>query len=150
MDSKIASFAGVELHPLKRIEHPLGDIFHGVKKSDRGFEGFGEAYFSSVANGAIKGWKLHKRMTLNLVVPLGAVRFVVFDDRENSPTRNKFYDVTLGPSNYQRLTIAPGLWLAFAGASSGLNLLLNIASIEHDPEESLKRDVSEIPYDWKL
>ena len=39
---------GIILTPLKRINHPKGDIFHAMKKTDLGFEGFGEAYFSTI------------------------------------------------------------------------------------------------------
>ena len=65
------SIEGVILTPLNKICHPKGDVFHGMKKSDVGFVGFGEAYFSTVNYTEIKGWNRHKRMTLNLVVPVG-------------------------------------------------------------------------------
>lgn len=29
---------GVILTPLKQIYHPKGDVFHGMKKSDEGYE----------------------------------------------------------------------------------------------------------------
>jgi dTDP-4-dehydrorhamnose 3,5-epimerase len=45
-------------------------------------------------------------------------------------------DLTLGTTNYQRLTLPPNLWFAFQGRSAGLNLMLNLASIPHDPDES--------------
>ena len=32
---------------------------------------------------AIKGWKRHKKMVLNLIVPIGSVRFILYDDRKN-------------------------------------------------------------------
>ena len=35
---------GVELHPLKHIIVPKGDIFHALKSTDEGYTGFGEAY----------------------------------------------------------------------------------------------------------
>ena len=73
---------GVFLTPLKKIPHPKGDILHGVKKSDHGFIGFGEAYFTKVIFGEIKGWNMHKKMTLNLAVPVGKILFVLYDDRE--------------------------------------------------------------------
>ena len=75
---------GVILTPLKKISHPRGDVFHGMKKSDNGYAGFGEAYFSTIKNGEIKGWNKHKRMTLNLVVPVGKVIFIIYDGREKS------------------------------------------------------------------
>lgn len=140
---------GVLLTPLKRIYHPKGDVFHGMKKSDDGFSGFGEAYFSTIHFGDIKPWKKHFEMTLNFVVPMGEVRFVIFDDRENSITKNCFTDVVLGENNYQRLTIPPDVWVAFSGISSGTNLLLNLANLEHRPDEICRKDnLSDIMYKW--
>ena len=145
---EIRNIEGVFLTPLKKIRHPKGDIFHGMKKSDAGFAGFGEAYFSTIKSNEIKGWNKHKRMTMNLVVPLGKVTFVIYDDRENSSSKGSFFRVDLSPSNYKRLTIPPGLCLAFRGNDSNANLILNIADIEHDPDEIQKLSLDQINYDW--
>ena len=67
---------GVTLHPLKHITVPKGDIYHAMKFTDEGYCGFGEAYFSQIEQGQAKGWKRHNRMTLNLIVPIGAVKVV--------------------------------------------------------------------------
>ena len=131
---------GVTLTPLKQIMHPKGDIFHAMKASDDGFSGFGEAYFSTVNQGEVKGWKKHAEMTLNLVVVIGEIEFVVYDD-------NSFYSVKLSKNNYQRLTVDPGLWLAFKGVSVE-NMLLNLASIEHNTNESKNVDMTGFDYDW--
>ncbi len=140
---------GVLLTPLKKIHHPKGDVFHGMKKSDPGFSGFGEAYFSTINSEDTKPWKKHFEMTLNFVVPIGEIRFVIYDDRENSLTKNSFFDVTLGDDNYQRITIPPGVWVAFSGIGKSYNLLLNLASIEHDPNEiERKENLSDIKYQW--
>jgi dTDP-4-dehydrorhamnose 3,5-epimerase len=121
----------VLINPLKRIYHPKGDLFHAMKKSDPGFFGFGEAYFTTIHQGETKGWKRHNRMYMNLIIPVGMVRFYIHDDRNSSTIS---YD--MGGDNYARLSVSPGLWMAFHGLSSGLNLILNISSIEHDPEEA--------------
>jgi dTDP-4-dehydrorhamnose 3,5-epimerase len=131
---------GVTLTPLKKITHPKGDIFHAMKASDDGFFGFGEAYFSTVNQGEVKGWKKHTEMTLNLVVVTGEIEFVVYDD-------NSFYSVKLSKNNYQRLTVEPGLWLAFRGVSAE-NMLLNLASIEHNTNESENVDMYGFDYNW--
>ena len=94
---------GVTLTPLKIISHPSGDVLHGIKSSEGSFTGFGEAYFSTVNQGDIKGWKKHSKMTLNLVVPKGEIQFVIFDDRDKSTTQGKFMSVSLSLQNYQRL-----------------------------------------------
>jgi dTDP-4-dehydrorhamnose 3,5-epimerase len=133
---------GVILRPIKQIYHLKGDIFHAMKKSDEGFNGFGEAYFSTINKGDIKGWKKHTKMTLNLIVPVGEIEFVVYNEETN-----EFFSVKLSQNNYQRLTVKPGLWMAFRGCGE-YNILLNLASIEHDPNEAINIDLSEINYEW--
>ncbi|MFW5625378.1 MAG: dTDP-4-dehydrorhamnose 3,5-epimerase, partial [Campylobacter hyointestinalis] len=64
---------GVILTPLKQIYNPKGNIFHAMKNSDIGYLGFGEAYFSTIDQNKIKGWKKHTKMTLNLIVPIGEI-----------------------------------------------------------------------------
>ena len=133
---------GVILTPLKQIHHPKGDVFHGMKKSDDGYDGFGEAYFSTINQDDIKGWKKHTEMTLNLVVTVGEIKFVVYDEETK-----EFFSVTLSQNNYQRLTVKPNLWMAFQGVGE-YNMLLNLASIEHNPNEAINIDLSEIKYEW--
>ena len=133
---------GIILTPLKQIYNPKGNVFHAMKKSDDGFDGFGEAYFSTIHKNYIKGWKKHTKMTLNLIVPVGAIEFVIY----NEDTK-KFFNVVLSQENYQRLTVKPGLWMAFRGLEKN-NMLLNLASIEHDPNEAINIDIKEINYEW--
>ncbi|MDD4921482.1 MAG: dTDP-4-dehydrorhamnose 3,5-epimerase family protein [Bacteroidales bacterium] len=137
---------GIILTPLKQIYHPKGDIFHAMKRSDDGFTNFGEAYFSTVHSGDIKPWKKHLRMTLNLVVPVGEIRFVIYDDRAESATKGQTMSVVIGSGNYQRLTVPPGVWMAFEGLGEELNLLLNIADMEHDPNEIERADIDQFEY----
>lgn len=133
----------IELTSLKKIETGKGNVLHAIKRSDAGFVGFGEAYFSEVRKGVVKGWKKHRAMTLNLVVPIGEVQFVIFNELNGA-----FYTHNLSKSNYKRLTVSPGLWMAFKGIQSN-NMLLNIASIEHDPDECDILEIDKIDYDWK-
>lgn len=138
---------GVSLHPLKHISVPKGDIYHALKSTDEGYTGFGEAYFSQIESGEVKGWKRHNRMTLNIIVPVGKIRFVIFDDREGSETYGKFQEVTLSPEdNYQRLTLAPGLWMAFQGMDNNTSMLMDIIPEPHDPTEASRKNLEEINF----
>lgn len=114
------------------------------------FEGFGEIYFSCVFPGAIKAWHIHKRMTLNYAVPLGEIRFVLYDDRPDSPTRGEVQEMVLGPDTYCLVTVPPMIWNGFKGLGSETSIVANCATIPHDPEEIVRRDPmdSTIPYDW--
>lgn len=139
---------GVKLTPLKKIYQPKGNILYCMKKSDLGFKSFGEAYFSTVKYNAVKAWKKHTKMTLNLIVPIGEIKFVIYDDRESSKSKGSFFEIKLSINNYKRLTISPNLWFGFKGLGKDLNLLLNLADIEHDPKEIIRLELDKINYNW--
>lgn len=130
--------------PLRRIPTPGGEVMHALKATDQSFAGFGEAYFSTVDFRAIKGWKAHRKMTMNVVVPYGKIQISVCDDAA-------VQHFVLGPDRsdtYGRLTIPAGLWVAFGGMGLGTNILLNIASIPHDPLEAVTKPLEAFPWTW--
>jgi dTDP-4-dehydrorhamnose 3,5-epimerase len=134
----------VQVTLLSRIPVVGGDVMHAMKACDAGFDGFGEVYFSWVNHGAVKAWKLHQRMTMNLVVPVGEVRFVFF-----LPTPVPiFREECIGNSYYARLTVPPGIWFGFQGLTEPQSLVLNIANLEHNPDESLRKEKEDILYNW--
>jgi len=143
------SIEGIVLTDLKMINHPKGNIYHAMKKSDKGFEGFGEAYFSTIKENEIKGWKKHLKMTMNIIVPVGEVTFILFDDRKNSNSVNNYFIVTLSPSNYYRLTVPPGIWHAFKGHNHDLNLILDVADMEHQSDEIIRANIDNIHFEWE-
>mgnify|MGYP003984874843 FL=1 len=89
-------------------------------------------------------------MTLNLVVPVGSVRFVAYDNRNNSSKVGSFQEVVLSKEHYNRLTIPPKVWGGFQGIGSGVNLLLNIANIPHDDCEVDHMPLESFTYDWNF
>lgn len=142
---------GITLHPLRRISNPKGDILHALKCTDDGFVGFGEAYFTQILPGEVKGWKRHNRMTLNLVVVSGIIKFVIYDDRDGSSSFGEFFEVVLSPEeNYQRLTVAPGLWMAFQGMSDQTSMLMDIIPEPHDDGEGERVPLNIINFNFNL
>jgi dTDP-4-dehydrorhamnose 3,5-epimerase len=130
------------------IDTPGGNVLHAMKGSSAGYSGFGEAYFSQVDKGAVKAWKRHKKMILNLVAPVGEIKFVLFDDRDVSNIQ--FQEIIISSDNYCRLTVPPMIWMGFQGLSVGESLLLNIANIEHDTNETDRLEIDKINYDWSI
>ena len=133
----------------KIISSEEGSIFHVMKKRDQGFKGFGEVYFSTVVKDCVKAWKLHHKMTLNLTVPVG-VLFTFFDPRKESRTPNHSSKILMSQNPYFRLTVPPGIWFGFKGLSEGLNIVCNIADIEHDKNEISRKSIGEISIDWSI
>lgn len=143
---------GVIVTPKKQILDERGKVMHMLRCNDEIFQVFGEIYFSCVYPGAIKGWHLHQKMTLNYAVPHGHIKFVLFDDREGSPTRGEIQELFLGPDNYCLITVPPLVWNGFKGIGHEMAIVANCASIPHDPDEIVRLDPfdQKIPYDWKL
>ena len=140
---------GVCLTPLSIIPTPGGDVLHALKRSDFGFIDFGEAYFSEIGFNKIKAWKRHKRMTLNLVVPIGKINFVLCDDRLGH-SDIKVEKIILSRDNYFRLTVPPMIWVGFQGIDTDSSLLLNVADIPHDLDEVDKAELNKFKFDWSI
>jgi dTDP-4-dehydrorhamnose 3,5-epimerase len=145
----MGNLEGVLLTPLRIIKSDLGDVMHALKQKEDAFQGFGEAYFSIIHYHAVKGWKKHRKMILNVIVPVGMIKFVLYDDRLGSNSYQLFQEILLSVENYQRLTVPPGIWMAFQGLDEHHNILLNIASIPHDPLEAENLPIQNdfIPFD---
>jgi len=142
---------GVNLYDLKQIKIQKGNILHAFKVTDEGYVNFGEAYFSQIQYGAVKGWKRHRRFRLNIIVPVGEIKFVIFDDRHNSATLGQYKEYILSPSkNYKRLTVAPGLWMAFQGLNRNTSMLLDIIPELHTPDESDNLPLDSIKYNFNI
>ncbi|MBI2210546.1 MAG: dTDP-4-dehydrorhamnose 3,5-epimerase family protein [Deltaproteobacteria bacterium] len=143
---------GVAIRPLKQIPDERGKVMHMLKRDDPWFEKFGEIYFSVVYPGVVKGWHLHKVMTLNYAVVGGIIKLVLYDDREGSPSRGQLQEIFTGQDNYALITIPANVWNGFKGIGTAPAIVANCATIPHDPAEIVRLDpfTKTIPYDWNL
>lgn len=141
---------GVSIHPLQQIADDRGKVMHMLRRDDPWFERFGEIYFSLAYPGVIKGWHLHKEMTLNYAVIKGRIKLVLYDDREDSPTRNTLQEILTGEDNYGLITIPPKIWNGFKAIGMEPALVANCATEPHDPSEIVRLEpfTDNIPYDW--
>jgi dTDP-4-dehydrorhamnose 3,5-epimerase len=141
---------GVIITPLKQFCDDRGKVMKMLSRNDAIFREFGEIYFSAVHHDAVKGWSMHRQMTLNYAVPIGLIKLVLYDERKESPTQGKHMEVLLGPDYYCLVTIPPCIWYGFQGMDLGTSLVANCATLPHDPGEMERRDCSDpsVPYNW--
>jgi dTDP-4-dehydrorhamnose 3,5-epimerase len=143
---------GVVLTPLGQIFDERGKVMHMLREDSPVFSRFGEIYFSCTHLGAVKAWHLHKDMTLNYAVIHGEIKFVLFDDREDSPTRGEIQELFISPENYQLVTVPPMIWNGFKSVGTKTAIVANCATLPHNPDEIERRPAfdASIPYDWGL
>lgn len=130
--------------PLKRINVEGGDVLHGIKVNDLGYNGFEEAYFSIVDFKHVKAWKKHSKMTLNLITVSGQIKFVFTINGEI------FREEVIGIGNFCRITVPPNIWFGFQGFNENqTNMLLNVSNLIHDPIEAERKTLDQFNYKWK-
>ena len=143
---------GVKVKRLEKILDERGYVAHFMRNDDVDFQKFGEVYFAAAFPGAIKGWHIHKKMTLNYVCVAGNAKVVLYDHRPDSPTRGTIEEHFIGDNNYARLTIPPGVANAWTPVGGNWALLANCATEPHAPGEMERIDPLSniIPYKWGI
>jgi dTDP-4-dehydrorhamnose 3,5-epimerase len=127
-------------------------VMHMLRADAPHFERFGEIYFSTIYPDVVKGWHLHRRMTLNYAVVSGMIKLVLYDDRDDSPTRSEVMELYVGDQNYVLVTVPPLVWNGFKGVGTAPAIVANCATVPHDPAEIERLDPASprIPYSWDL
>ena len=112
---------------------------------------FGEIYFSTIYPGVVKGWHLHEEMTLNYACVVGRIKLVVYDDREESPTRGELDEIFLGPDSLRARDHAPGRVERLQGHERPARHRRQLLHAPARPDASRRLDPfdNEIPYDWR-
>jgi len=133
----------IKIVKLKKLKNINGNILSFLKKGDSNFKKFGEVYFSWIHSNKVKAWKLHKKMTINLTVPYGDVKFVFFFKKSN-----KFRTINIGEKNCKMISVPPGVWFGFKGISKHSSLIVNLADLPHDKKEILRQKKNDIRFNW--
>lgn len=141
---------GVVTRPLKKIPDERGTIMHGVR-NDNILNDFGEVYFKKLYKGVINGWHVHETLILNYICIYGMIKLVLYDMRENSPTKGILQELFIGEDNYCLVHIPAGIANGSKGLWDPYSILCNIASEPHDTGVKYLRidpHSEEIPYNW--
>jgi len=143
---------GVSVTNLEQIFDERGKVMHMLRNDSPNFSQFGEIYFSCTYSGAIKAWHLHKEMTLNYAVVHGSIKFVLYDDRDDSSTKGEIQEIFISPENYKLVTVPPGIWNGFKGIGGQTSVVANCSTIPHNPNEIARKKYNDktIPYDWDI
>ncbi len=143
---------GVKIIPKKQIIDERGKIMHMVRNDDENFTKFGEIYFSYSHPNTVKAWHLHKRMTVNYVCVIGKIKLVLFDDRDESPTKGRLQEIFLTTENYSLVSVPPRIWNGFKSVENKFSIIANCSDIPHNSEEMLKKPFDDpyFNYSWSI
>ncbi len=143
---------GVSSRKLRLIPDERGRLMEILRADDDEFEKFGQVYITTAYPGVIKAWHYHKLQNDNMTVLAGMVKIVLYDDREQSPTRGMINEFFVGDYNQELIHIPKLLWHGFKCISEKEAMIINVVTECYNyqqPDEYRKpAHGSDIPYDW--
>jgi len=143
---------GVKIKKLKVIPDERGRLMEILRRDEEIFIEFGQVYITSAYPGVVKAWHCHRNQTDNMVCVKGMVKIVLYDDREESPTKGTINEFFAGIHNPVLIQVPPLVWHGFKCIEEEECLVLNIPTNTYNyekPDELRKKPSGEIPYDWK-
>lgn len=143
---------GVTARNLKEIADERGRLMEIMRRDDKEFSAFGQVYVTTAYPGVVKAWHCHKLQDDNMTALRGMVKIVLYDDREDSPTRGAINEFFIGDHNHTLLHIPRSVWHGFKCISDSEAMIVNVVTecYNYDkPDEYRKAPHgSDIPYDW--
>jgi dTDP-4-dehydrorhamnose 3,5-epimerase len=109
---------GVHVEPLVAHVDDRGYLVEILRASDPWFTKFGQVYLvGDVKAGTIRAFHKHQVLWDFFFISHGAAKFVLVDDREESPTYQSRMTVVTGDRNPATIVVPPGVyhgWMALA------------------------------------
>ena len=101
-----------------------------IDNKSRGYDGFGEVYFSHLEGCLDRGWKYHKVATSNLTVVVGYLEIVV---ASSDFGWSRFYQI----GNNSRICIPPYYWYRFKSKGK-LTIICNMLNVSFEEEKRVR------------
>ena len=112
-----------------------------------------EAYLVTVRPGKIKGWAWHEDQVDRYFFATGALKLVLYDDREGSATRGMINELFFGAVNPSLVSVPPQVYHAVENVGLTDGLMFNLPSHPYShaaPDKyTLPLENTVIPYSFK-
>lgn len=143
---------GVRIKKITRFTDDRG-FFQEILRDDEGLlERFGQVSMSKTHPGVIKAFHYHERQDDLWFFPVGNAQVVLYDLREDSPTRGKTQVVYMGEDNPLLLLIPKGVAHGYRtlGEKSAIIVYFTTESYDQsNPDEKrLPYNDPSIDFDW--
>lgn len=144
---------GAKFKPLRLMPDERGRLMEMLRSDDPDFFiKFGQAYMTTAYPGVVKAWHYHKKQIDNFIIVKGMMKVVLYDARDNSPTKGEVNEFFMGVHNPSILQIPNGVYHGFKCISDDEAICVNLPTEVYnysDPDEfRVPPHDNDIPYDW--
>lgn len=112
------------------------------------------AYCFTIRPGIVKGWAVHKKHEDRYCIMFGEMLVVLYDDREDSPTKGLVSEVVLSEYDRAVMNIPIGVWHADQNIGDRDAVCANFPTMPYnhaDPDKyRLPIDTDRIPYTFQF
>jgi dTDP-4-dehydrorhamnose 3,5-epimerase len=145
---------GVKVKSLKFIPDERGRVMEIFRADDENFKKFGQVYITTTYPGVVKAWHLHKKQTDVICCISGKLHMVLYDGRDESPTKGEVAEFDIGEQNPCYIIVPPYVYHGWKCVSEKEAMVVNVPSEPYDHESPdeyrLPPDSKDIPYKWAL
>lgn len=143
---------GVKVKKLKVISDDRGRLMEILRSDDEVFEIFGQVYMTTAYPGIIKAWHYHKLQDDNFACIEGRIRLVLYDARDNSPTKGEINEFYLSLKEPQLIHIPRLVYHGFKCVGDKESIVINTVTkpYDHSGPDEYRIDAFDknIQYDW--
>jgi dTDP-4-dehydrorhamnose 3,5-epimerase len=145
---------GVKTKKLKVVPDERGRLTEIMRSDDDMFEKFGQLYMTTNYPGVIKAWHFHAAQIDFVACIKGMIKLVMYDSREDSPTKGEITELFIGEHNPTLVRIPNNVYHGWKCISETESMVVNAPTELYDyknpDEHRLPHDAPEIPYDWDI
>jgi len=144
---------GVVTKNLKVIPDERGRLMEILRSDDELFSKFGQVYMTTAYPGVVKGWHYHKKQTDHFAVVKGMIKLVLYDNRDDSPTKSEINEFFLGENNPILVKIPKlvlhGIKCISQQEAICINIPTEVYNYQQPDEFRVDPHNNDIPYDWE-
>ena len=144
----------VMIKNLKLIPDERGYLMEMLRNDWAEFDKFGQCYVTACYPGVVKAWHYHKKQVDHFICPWGMSKVVLYDARDDSPTKGEINEFHIGIKNPVLIKIPKLVYHGFKSEGNETSLIVNVPTELYDyrkPDEyRIPFDDPSIPYDWTV
>jgi len=143
----------VVVKQLKLIPDERGRLMEIMRCDDEEFVGFGQVYMTTTYPHVVKAWHYHKLQDDFIVCVKGLLKIVLYDDREDSPTRGEVNEFFIGDYRPMLVKVPRMVFHGWKCISEEEAIVINIPTEPYNREnpDEYRKDphINDIPYKWE-
>ncbi|MDS0256847.1 hypothetical protein ApAK_04025 [Thermoplasmatales archaeon AK] len=142
----------VKIKKIEKIPDERGKILNMLHSDNTVFRKFWEMYLARMYPSVVKGWNIHRKMTLNFAIQEGKIKLLLHDNQTESRTKEELEGLFIGKLNYELVLVSLNVRNGFKRTGTKSELVTNCSTELYSSKEIESMDPvgNGIPYGWSI